>query len=195
MNKYLTMQTEPKTTQANEATMTRPEHNQNSPKLLLAFMSLSLVLAVSGLTVWATAPKSRVTAVLITYKQSFIEAFEFGQDELYIELEYERDGQMAIHRTGVLPVTKLGNGVTWDVSESNINHDELRKIRVLEEDLLSDDIYDSIDVTLGKPLVGSLYHFHVIRTVPFRSVYVPLLYGSAVLLLISLIFALRRIAR
>jgi hypothetical protein len=44
-------------------------------------------------------------------------------------------------------------------------------------------------------LVGSLYHFHVIRTVPFRGVYVPLLYGSAVLLFISLIFALRRIAR
>ena len=195
MNKYPTMHSKPTPPQAIEATMTRPERNRNSRKIIFSFMFIGLALAAGGLAVWTMAPKSSLTAVLITYKQSFLEAFEFGQDELYIELEYERDGEMTVYQTGVVPVTKLGNGVTWDVSKSEINDDELRKIRVLDEDLLSDDIYDSVDVTLGKPLVGSLYHFHIIRTAPFRNVYMALFYGGAVMLIISLILALRSLAR
>ncbi len=189
------MHSKPTPPQAIEATMTRPERNRNSRKRIFSFMFIGLALAAGGLAVWTMAPKSSVTAVLITYKQSFLEAFEFGQDELYIELEYERDGEMAVYQTAVVPVTKLGNGVTWDVSKSEIYDDELRKIRVLDEDLLLDDIYDSVDVTLGKPLVGSLYHFHIIRTAPFRNVYMALFYGGAVMLIISLILALRSLAR
>ena len=189
------MHSKPTPPHAIEATMTHPERNRNSRKIIISFMFIGLALAAGGLAVWTMAPKSSLTAVLITYKQSFLEAFEFGQDELYIELEYERDGEMTVYQTGVVPVTKLGNGVTWDVSKSEINDDELRKIRVLDEDLLSDDIYDSVDVTLGKPLVGSLYDFHIIRTAPFRNVYVPLFYGGAVMLIISLILALRSLAR
>ena len=158
-------------------------------------ISLGLTLAIAGLIFLYLAPPGRVTAVLITYKQSFLEAFEFGEDELFIELEYERDGRQNIHKTPVVPVTKLGTGVTWNVSEADIEYHALRRIRVMDEDLISDDIYDSVDVTLGEPLVGSRYAFRVFRSYPHRDIYRPLFYLSGAVFVVVVILIIRSTAR
>jgi len=168
---------------------------KSNHRLFYIGISLGLSLAVAGLTFFCLAPPGRVTAVLITYKQSFLETFEFGEDELFIELEYERDGGQNIHKTPVVPVTKLGNGVTWNVSEADIEYNALRRIRVMDEDLISDDIYDSVDVTLGEPLVGSRYAFRVFRSYPHRDIYRPLFYLSGAVFAVVIIFIIRSTAR
>ena len=170
-------------------------YGKSNYRPLYISISVGVILAVAGLISFFLAPPGRITAVLITYKQSFLEAFEFGEDELFIELEYEQDGAPNVYKTPVVPVTKLGNGVTWDVSEANIEYRALRRIRVMDEDLILDDIYDSVDVTLGEPLIGSRYAFRVFRNYPYRDIYRPLFYLSGAGFAVAVILAIRSTAR
>ena len=170
-------------------------NGKSNHRSIYIMIFVGLTLAIAGLIYFCLAPPGQVTAVLITYKQSFLEAFEFGEDELFIELEYERDGEPNIYKTPVVPVTKLGNGVTWNVSEADIEYHALRRIRVMDEDLISDDIYDSVDVTLGEPLIGSRYAFHVFRSYPYRDIYRPLFYLSGAVFAVAVILLMRSTAR
>ncbi len=185
----------PTDTNSQPLNRTQSDSNRQIMQAITLLAVIACALAVAAFTFFATADKSKVTAVLITYKQSILETFEFGEDELFIELEYERDGQQEVHQTQVIPVTKLGNGVTWDVTGAGIGRDELRRLRVLDEDLISDDIYDSVDVTLGEPLVGSRYAFTIFQSYPNRNVYRPLFYASVIVFVLIIILSLRRIAR
>ncbi len=176
----------------------RAEDANRSPKanrlIGLCVLAVGMLAIVGSLALQQIAPASEITAILVTYKPSVLGNLEIGEDDLYLRLLYEQDGATMTHDTEMIPVRRLGNGITWDVSAEKIPLTSLRKITIFDEDLIYDDEYDAVDVTLGEPLIGTTYEFVIHSSSPWFAAINPLLYSGIALLVIGGIMLLRHSA-
>jgi paraquat-inducible protein A len=172
-----------------------PVPYQPSRSLAWFVGGLGVVMILASVSLQQLAPSSILTGILVKYKASVIPALEIGEDDLYLLLATERDGEMVSHQTETKPVLRLGNGITWDLSGAKIPLASLRKISIYDEDLIYDDEYDAVDVTLGEPLSGSTYEFVIHSSSPWFAAIKPLLYSGIALLVIGGIMLLRHAAK
>ncbi len=170
-----------------------------------AFIGLAILAGAIAFFLWQSSPPQMVNSIVLNEKPAMTSSLgglqlgeriaEGGVFDLYLKLEFfdgENDNEF---KTDVIEVETLGNGVTFDVPDDLIEYRNLRRVTAMDEDLISDDIYDSIDVTLGEPYVGSVYQFHISRTQPRRIPLLILLAASGSLFLLGAILHLRRFAR
>ena len=193
----------------NEAPPTTDGNNTtppaNSISLLGGLTMVGIVLCIGALVTHLTAPPQMVTSVLLNEKSAMTSSLgglqlgerlaEGGVFDLYLVLEFHPGEEAQSHQTETIEVAQLGNGVTFDVPDDLIEYRQLKRITVFDEDLFSDDIYDSIDVTLDEPFVGSVYQFRVNRTHPRQIAITSLLWIGIASLILSLILYFRQLAR
>jgi len=160
----------------------------------LCVLAIGMLAIVGSLALQQIAPASEITAILVKYKASVLGNLEIGEDDLYLRLSYDRDGTTMTYNTETIPVIRLGNGITWDVTDAKIPLAALRKITIFDEDLIYDDEYDAVDVTLGGPLAGTTYEFVIHSSSPWFAAINPLLYSGIALLVIGGIMLLRHSA-
>ena len=169
------------------------------------FISLAILSGAAAFFLWQSAPPQMVTSVVLNEKPAMTSSLgglqlgeriaEGGVFDLYLNLEFFDGETDRVFKTDVIEVETLGNGVTFDVPDDLIEYQNLQRVTAMDEDLISDDIYDSIDVTLGEPYVGSVYQFRISRTQPRRLPLIILLAASAASLMLGVILHLRRLAR
>jgi len=186
-------------------TTANPAKPQRIRGLSPAFFLAGILLGTGALATWFYAPPSMVTSVLLKEKAAVTSSLtglqlgerlaEGGVSDLYLVLEFDGDNTSEQHRTGVIEVAALGNGVLFDIPDDVIALAALQRITVYDEDYFSDDIYDSIDVNLSAPYVGSVYQFEIQYTRPYRSMTIGLLIASVAALTLALLFFLRQRAR
>ena len=183
----------------------RLNHKSKRVTLCLVLLLVSVTSGITALVTWINAPQSKVTSILLKEKPAVTSSLtglqlgerlaEGGVSDLYLILEYAGTLSTKKHRTEVIEVAALGNGVLFDVPNDLINLEQLRRITVYDEDFFSDDLYDSIDVTLPPPYVGSVYQFEVQHTQPYGNLLIGLLITSASAFTLSALFFLRNMAR
>ena len=169
------------------------------------FIGFAILTGATAFFLWQSAPPQMVTSIVLNEKPAMTSSLgglqlgeriaEGGVFDLYLKLEFFDGDSNKEFKTDVIEVETLGNGVIFGIPDNLIEYGNLRRVTAMDEDLISDDIYDSIDVTLGEPYVGSVYQFHITRTQPRRIPLLILLAASTVLLLLGIILHLRRIAR
>ena len=165
----------------------------------------AILLGTGALLTWQLSPPQMVTSILLKEKPAMTTSLdglqlgerlaEGGESDLYLVLDYLNAEKPEQYKSDVIGVATVGNGVTFDIPDDLIQYDRLQRITVYDEDLISDDIYDSIDVTLAQPYIGSVYQFQIHYTRPNHSLFVSLLSGAAFLLILSVAVYLRQIAR
>ena len=187
----------------------RPAVNTSAPakrpiKTVILFF-VAILLGVAAFLTWHFSPPQMVTSILLKEKPAMTTSLdglqlgerlaEGGESDLYLVLEYFNAEEPEQYKSDVIQVATVGNGVTFDIPDDLIQYERLQRITVYDEDLISDDIYDSIDVTLAQPYIGSVYQFQVNFTRPNHSLIVVLLSGAALLSILSVVLYLRQIAR
>lgn len=188
-----------------EQTTANPAKPQRSGGFTPAFSLAGILLGAIAFATWLYAPPSMVTSVLLKEKAAVTSSLtglqlgerlaEGGVSDLYLVLEFDGENTTEQHRTEVIEVAALGNGVLFDIPDDVIALAALQRITVYDEDFFSDDIYDSIDVNLAAPYVGSVYQFEIQYTRPYRAMTIGLLIAAIAALTLALLFFLRQRAR
>ena len=181
---------------------------EDSPQrnaLSVSFLLVGLLLGAGALVTWFTAPPPMVTSILLKEKPAVTSSLtglqlgerlaEGGVSDLYLVLEFAGAESPETYRTEVIEVATLGNGVLFDVPDDLITLASLQRITVYDEDFFSDDIYDSINVTLAAPYVGSVYQFEIRHTRPYQNLAIGLSIAAMSVFTLAIIFFLRRRAR
>ena len=184
------------------------EKSATKTKLLFLsklFALLGVLLTITLISLWFAAPPSMVTSVLLKEKSAVTSSLtglqigerltEGGISDLYLILEFIGSTATEQHRTEVIEVATLGNGVLFDIPDDLIALTNLQRITVYDEDFFSDDVYDSIDVTLPSPYVGSVYQFEIQHTRPLQNLMVVDLIATVAAFTLSLLFFFRNQAR
>ena len=188
-----------------DETTANPAKPQRSRGLSPAFFLAGILLGTGAFATWFYAPPSMVTSVLLKEKAAVTSSLtglqlgerlaEGGVSDLYLVLEFDGANTTERHRTEVIEVAALGNGVLFDIPDDVIALAALQRITVYDEDFISEDIYDSIDVNLAAPYVGSVYQFEIQYTRPYRSMTIGLLMAATAAFTLALLFFLRQRAR
>ena len=182
-----------------------PENYRQLSSLTRVFYLIGILLGAGALATWLSAPPPMVTSILLKEKPAVTSSLtglqlgerlaEGGSSDLYLILEYADGDRTETHRTEVIEVATLGNGVLFDIPDNVVELAALQRITVYDEDFFSDDIYDSIDVNLSAPYVGSVYQFEIQHTRPYRNMALGLSISAVAALTLAIVFSLRQRAR
>ncbi|MEC7502061.1 MAG: hypothetical protein VX970_10050 [Planctomycetota bacterium] len=182
-----------------------PENTRQLSSLTRVFYLIGILLGAGALATWLSAPPPMVTSILLKEKPAVTSSLtglqlgerlaEGGSSDLYLILEYADGDRTETHRTEVIEVATLGNGVLFDIPDNVVELAALQRITVYDEDFFSDDIYDSIDVNLSAPYIGSVYQFEIQHTGPYRNMALVLSISAVAALTLAIVFSLRQRAR
>ena len=188
-----------------DETTDRPEESSQHNVFSAVFLLLGLLLGAGAFATWLTAPPPMVTSILLKEKPAVTSSLtglqlgerlaEGGVSDLYLVLEFTGAESAETYRTEVIEVATLGNGVLFDVPDDLVTLAALQRVTVYDEDFFSDDIYDSINVTLAAPYVGSVYQFEIRHTRPYQNLAIGLSIAAMSVFTLAIIFFLRRRAR
>ena len=188
-----------------EEPINNSENSYQLSSLTRVFFLIGILLLVGAIATWLSAPPSMVTSILLKEKPAVTSSLtglqlgerfaEGGSSDLYLILEYASDNTIQTHRTDVIEVATLGNGVLFDIPDNVMELAALQRITVYDEDFFSDDIYDSIDVNLTEPYVGSVYQFEIQHTQPYRNIALGLMISAVAALTMAIVCSLRQRAR